>query len=319
MTENKNNKLIIIGLAVLTLGQAAYIGTHGSSLGNGAMKRTYSGDVIAKVNGTPIHEEEIRERLDFITGGKGSSISLDNIDEKGLEALAREVYVQNLVLEKAVESGVQKDPDLKNKIASLVNTIYKEKFLEKIAKKDVTDEMVKKTYDQLVSKAKTSKQYHVEHILVKTEDEAKEIKKKLDAGSKFEDLARLDSIDKPSAEKGGDLGYIFPDEFVPEFAAEVKKLNKGETSNPVKSEFGWHIIKVEDSKNAEIVPFEDAKPRIEKQLGSESVKKFVDDISKDLKIEVIKKPAAPAAAADKAATPAKAPAAAKAAAKTDKK
>jgi peptidyl-prolyl cis-trans isomerase C len=287
-TNKKNLPLII--LAVIAAVQFLYIVTGSSA---DVAKREYGGDVIAKVNGDDIREEEVRERLDFITGGKGASIDFNNIDEKGLEALAKEVYVQRLVYSEAIKDGVQNDKDLKNKVASLVSTIYKEKYLEKIAKKEISDENIKKTYDELVAKAKNSKQYKVRHILFKDEASAKTSREKITSGSaSFEDVARLDSMDKQSAARGGDLGFIFPEEYVPEFAAAVKQTSKGQISQPVKSEFGWHIIKVEDSKPAEIIEFDQAKPRIEKQLGADAVRKHVEEISKDIEIEVVKKPTA---------------------------
>ena len=290
-------------LSALVVIQAVYIFGFGGS--SAKFEREYAGDVIAEVNGDDVKEEEIRERLDFITGGKGASINFNNIDEKGLEALAKEVYVQRQVLEDAVDSGIQNTPELKNKVASLINTIYKEKYLEKIAKENITDEKVKKTYEELVEKAKNSKQFKVSHILFKDEAAANSAKEKIAAGNaSFGDVARLDSIDKPSAEKGGDLGWIFPDEFVKEFADAVKGATKGALTGPVKSEFGYHLIKVEDSKPAEIVTFDEAKPRIEKQLGNEAVRKYVDEVSKDIEIEIVKKPEPAKAAEPAAATPA---------------
>ncbi len=313
--ENTKKNLgpkILIALVVI---QFIYIlFGSGSGTPEGALEREYTGDVIAEVNGDDIKEEEFRERLDFITGGRGGNINLANIDEKGLEALSKEVYVQRLVLKEAMKANIQKDSELKNKVASLVNTIYKEKFLENIAKKDINDEKIKKTYEELVAKAKNSKQYKVKHILVKTEAEANEAKTKIAGDSKFEDVARLDSMDKASAAKGGDLGYIFPEEFVKEFAEAVKKAPQGEVVGPVKTEFGYHLIYVSDSKPAEIVTFEQAKPRIEKQLGSDSVKTFVDSISKDLEIKIVKKPEA-----KKDEAKAAAPAAGKAPAKEEDK
>jgi len=288
MKNDKNTTKILAALVVILLAYNLFFTGGGGS----PMEREYSGDVIAKVDGNKIREEEIRERLDFITGGRGSSINFGNIDEKGLEALAREVFVQRLVLEEAMNSGIQKDPELKNKIASLVNTIYKEKFLENIAKKDISDEKIQKTYEELVAKAKNSKQYKVRHILVKTEEEAKELKKKISGTTSFEDVARLDSLDKASAAKGGDLGYIFPEEFVKEFSDAVKSAKSGDVAGPVKTEFGYHLILVSDSKPAEIVSFEQAKPRIEKQIGADAVKAFVEEISKDIKIKIVKKPEA---------------------------
>ncbi len=301
--QNTNKQTIIL-LAIIAF-LVAYI-AFGSGKSASVLERSYGGDVIAKVNGKKIHEEEFRERLDFITGGRGASINMGNIDEKGLEALAKEVYVQRKVLEEAMDKGIQNEAELKNKVASLVNTIYKEKFLEDIAKKDINEEKIKTTYDELVAKAKVSKQYKVKHILFKDEAAAKAAKAKIEAGNaSFEDVARLDSIDKPSAAKGGDLGYVFPDEFVKPFAEAVKGATAGKLTGPVQSEFGFHILVVSDSKPAEIVPFTDAKPRIEKQLGADAVRKYVEKLSEDLDIEIVKKPestATEAPAAEAAAT-----------------
>jgi parvulin-like peptidyl-prolyl isomerase len=254
-----------------------------------SVERTYSGDVVAKVNGQDVKEEEIRERLDFITNGKAGSVDLANIDETGMKALAKEVYVQKLVLDEAVKSEVKSDKAFQNALATLIGTAYKQKYLEVIAKKDITDAKVKKTYDELIAKAKNAKQYKVKHALFKTESEATSAKTKITEGASLEDIAKADSLDKLSASKGGDLGYIFADEFVKEFAEAVKSAKQGEITGPVKTEFGFHILKVEDSKPAEIVTFDQAKPRIEKQLGSDAIKAHVEAISKDLDIKLLKK------------------------------
>ncbi len=301
---HKSTKIKII-LAVVAIFIVYSLLGRSSSLP--AFERKYGGDVIAEVNGKDIREEEIRERLDFITGGKGASINLANIDNEGLKAIAKEVYVQRLVLDEALDSDIMKDKEFKNKVAGLVQTVYKEKFLENVAKKGINDKNIKTTYDELVSKAKNSKQYKVRHALFKSEDEAKAARAKIiDGSATLEEVAKQSSADKLSAAKGGDLGYIFPDEFVKEFAFAVKTAERGEISQPVKTEFGYHLIKVEDSKPAQIVPFDQAKPRIEKQLGSDAVRAYVDSISKDLKIEVVKKPEP--RPQDKAAAAAQAPA-----------
>ncbi len=308
----KNVIIAILALAAIAEGAILFqnkdhIGLGGAPEASGRIiTRNFEGEVIAKADGREVKEQEIKERLNFITQGRGDQIDLNKMDAKGLEAVTKEAAVQRKILEKAYEAGVQNDKELQNRIDDLVENIYKEKFLEKIATEGVTDEKIKITYDELVGKAKSSQQYKVRHILVRSEAEAKAAEEKLKTQS-FDSVAKTTSVDKQSAVRGGDLGYIFPEEFVVEFSDAVKKLGKNETSGPVKTEFGWHIIKVEDMKDAEIVTFDQAKPRIEKQLGSESVKNYIEGLSNQIQVELVKAPAA--ADATTAATDAAAPAA----------
>jgi peptidyl-prolyl cis-trans isomerase C len=247
----------------------------------------FGGNVIATVNGVEITDEAVKDRLNFVTSGQAANLDLAQLDDKALEAIAKEVYVQQKILEEAYAAGIPSNPDLKDKVASLVTNIYKEKYLESIAANGVNKEEIDKIYEDLVSKATGSKQYKVKHILTKTEDEAKKAKTRLKS-EKFEDVAKEVSVDKLSAANGGDLGFIFPAEFVEEFANKVKELKNGEVSSPVKTQFGWHIIKVEDSKDAEILPLEEAKPRIEKQLGTKAVKEHIDGLSQGLEVQLTK-------------------------------
>ncbi len=297
--------IVIAVLALATIGQAAVLLLNLDAISGGAssggqdanncrvIKRVFSGELIALADGKEIYEQEIRERLNFITGGKGSMINLNQMDAQGLEAVAKEAAVQKKVLEEAYLANVHNDVELQNRVDDLVENIYKEKYLETIAKSAVTEEKLKSLYDELVAKAKSSKQYKVKHILLRSDAEAKQVLEKIKS-QRFEDVARAMSVDKQSAVRGGDLGYIFPEEFVLEFSEAVKKLGKGQTSGVVKTEFGYHIIRVEDIKNAEILPFEKSKPRIEKQLGAEAVKNYIEELSKKISVNVVKQPAQPA-------------------------
>jgi|GEM_PF-3396694 len=307
--------VLITVLALATVSQAAILIMNKNNLGNISssdaiiVQREFEGETLAKVDGVDIKDSEIKERLNFITQGRGAAVDLKAIDNKGIEALSKEAAVQRKILNNAYDEGIQNDAELQDKIKGFVENVYKEKFLEKIAKANVTDEKIKKLYDELVSKAKNSSQYKVRHILVRDEKTANIIREELKTLS-FADAAKKYSLDKPSAEKGGDLGYIFPEEYVVEFAGAVRKAQLNQVTSPVKTEFGFHLIKVEDSRKAEIIPFEKAKERLERQLGSEGVKAFIEGLSKDMKVEVVRaetaKEATPAdAKASATETPAK--------------
>jgi len=262
-------------LAAILFANIGNLGATSETAQSGIVEREFSGAVIAKVNGDEVTEQEIKERLNFIMGPQASKIKIEELQPEQIKAVAREVAVQKKVLQAAYDNGVHKDAELTNRINDLVENIYKEKYLEGIATKNISADEVKKVYEDLVSKAKNSDQFKVRHILTASEEKANEARAQLKK-SKFEDVAKKVSIDKLSSERGGDLGYIFPEEYVVEFADTVKKLKTNEVSKPVKSQFGWHLIKVEDRRKAEIVPLDTAKPRIEKQIGAKSVKQYID-------------------------------------------
>lgn len=291
----KNVFIAILTLAVIALGAVLFL--NKDNLGGGAfitsgsdavvIEREFEGETLAKVDGKDITDTEIKERLDFITGGRGGVVDLAAIDNKGLEALAREAAVQRKILKSAYEAGIQNDSVLQDKIKSFVENVYKEKYLETIAKTNISDAKIKELYEELVSKAKKSKQYKVRHILVKDEISASAVKDELKK-TNFADAAKKYSIDKPTAVKGGDLGYVFPEEYVVEFADAVRNAKLNQVVGPVKTEFGYHLLKVEDARKAEIIPFEKAEPRLEKQLGSEAVRVHIEGLSKDMKVEILR-------------------------------
>lgn len=274
-------------LGAILLANMENIGSTDNNATNGMIERNYSGEVVAVADGKDIKEQEVRERLSFVMGPQADKIKIEELTDDQIKAIALEIAVQRKVLQRAYDRGVHLDPELQNRLNDLVENIYKEKFLEEIATKDVSEDEIKTVYEDLVEKAKNSDQYKVRHILVKTEEEAKDLREQL-RKSKFEDLAKRNSMDKLSAAKGGDLGYIFPEEYVVEFSDIVKKLERNEVSQPVKTQFGWHLIKLEDKRKAEILPLDKAKPRIEKQIGAKVVKELIESLSKDIEIEIVR-------------------------------
>lgn len=254
---------------------------------NNMIVRSFSGKTLAKADGIAIKEQEIKERLNFVMGEQAKKVDLSKLSDDQIIAISKEIAVQRKVLKAAYDKGIHLDSELQNRLNDLIENIYKEKLLEQIAAKGISNDEVKKLYEDLVSKAKNSSQYKVKHILLKNEAEAKEVRAKLKK-SKFSDLAKKHSNDKLSAANGGDLGYIFPQEYVVEFSDAVKKLKRNEVSQPIKTQFGWHIIKMEDKRKAEILPIDKAKPRIEKQLGSKTVKQYIDTLSQNINVELVK-------------------------------
>ena len=141
-----------------------------------------------------------------------------------------------------------------------------ESLLQDAGKSALSDEAERKVYDEAVKQVKNEEEVHARHILVPTEDEAKAILAQLKGGADFATLAKEKSKD-PGAAEGGDLGYFTKEQMVPEFSEVAFKLGKGQLSDPVKTQFGWHIIKVEDKRTRPTPTFEQVKPQIENYVA----------------------------------------------------
>jgi len=197
-----------------------------------------------------------------------------------LEKQARdEVVMREMFLQEAEKRGLAKTPDYAQQMEFARQQILIRELFEDYRKKNpVTDADIQAEYDKFKAQS-TGTEYRARHILVEKEDQAKALIKELNGGAKFEDVAKKNSKDPGSAENGGDLDFAKPDAYVPEFSQALTKLKKGEmTQEPVKSQFGFHIIKLEDTREAQFPPLADVKPQIEQRLGQVKLAKFRDEI-----------------------------------------
>ncbi len=163
--------------------------------------------------------------------------------------------------------------------------MIRELFTEYQKKNPVTDADIKAEYDKFKAQSSGS-EYRASHILVETEDQAKALIVQIKAGGSFEDLAKKNSKDPGSGEKGGDLDWANAGSYVPEFSQAMVKLKKGEmTEVAVKSQFGYHIIKVVDVREAQFPPLEEVKPQIQQRLMQQKMAQFRDDIRSKAKTD----------------------------------
>jgi peptidyl-prolyl cis-trans isomerase C len=169
-------------------------------------------------------------------------------------------------------------------------------MLQTRAKDSVTDEEMQKVYDEAAKSMTAEEEVHARHILVESEDEAKAINEQLKAGADFATLAKEKSKD-PGAADGGDLGYFVKGQMVPEFSEVAFKMYPGQVSNPVKTQFGWHIIKVEDRRTRPMPEFEKVKDQIANYVARRSQTEFIAQLRESAKIERLDKAAAPPARA----------------------
>ena len=219
-------------------------------------------------------------------------------------AIIDRLTLQAVIAQEAVAKGLDKTPEVTEQVDALKQTVLANAYVQDFIKNNpVTDDVVKAEYDRIKATI-TGTEYKARHILVEKESEAKDIIAKLNKDPRaFAKLAMERSKDQGSKAQGGDLGWFDLSRMVPEFAAAVRKLEKGKfTQEPVKTQFGYHVILLEDSKPIEAPPLEEVKTQLSQQLQQQSVMKQLDDLKAKAKIEVVGAPA-PAAAAPAASPP----------------
>jgi peptidyl-prolyl cis-trans isomerase C len=196
------------------------------------------------------------------------------------ELIRREVFLQE-----AQKRGLPDQPDVKFQIdIQRQNTLIQALMRDELKKNPITDAQVQAEYDKQKGSA-GQKEYHARHILVEKEDEAKGIIEKLKKGEKFEDLAKV-SKDPGSAAKGGELDWAGPESYVKPFSDAMMKLEKGKfTEEPVQSQYGWHVIRLDDVRDAQFPPLTQVSGQIRDNLQQQRIQAFVEDLRKKAKVQ----------------------------------
>jgi len=246
----------------------------------GAMPMAAFAQNAAIVNGKAVP----KARMDMLAAqlaASGRPVTPEMQGQLREEVVAREVFMQE-----AQKQGLDGTDDYKNQLELARQAILIRQLFENFRKTNVvSDADAKAEYDK-VSAANSGKEYKARHILVETEDQAKKIMADLKKGQKFEDIAKKQSKDPGSGANGGDLDWAAPGSFVPEFSEAMIKLKKGETTPaPVKSQFGYHIIRLDDVRDAQLPKFDDVKPQIVQQLQQQRLQKYQEDLRAKAKIE----------------------------------
>ncbi|MEW6571171.1 MAG: peptidylprolyl isomerase [Nitrospirota bacterium] len=210
----------------------------------------------------------------------------------GREKFLEELIKKELLYQEALKKGIDRDPELRGKIEDFKKITLISSLLEKEieAKADITDQEMRDYYEKNKEDFASINQIRASHILVKTEEEAEKILERLKKGEDFAEIAKKSSLDEGSAKNGGDLGYFSPGQMVPEFEKAAARLKTGELSKPVRTKFGYHIIKVTDKKSGQTVEFEKVKNLIFQRLSAEKQKEtfdsYIEKLKKSYKVEI---------------------------------
>jgi peptidyl-prolyl cis-trans isomerase C len=236
---------------------------------------------VAIVNGKAVPKARLDLLMQQATRGGQQPVTPE------LEARARdEVVLREVFAQEAEKRGLSASASYRSQMELARQTILiRELFTTYQEKNPVTDADAQAEYDKFRAQ-NSGTEYHARHILVEKEDEAKGLLKQLKAGAKFDELAKKHSTDKGSGANGGDLDFAKAESYVPEFGKAMIALKKGETTDaPVKSQFGWHIIKLEDTRDAKFPSFEEVKPQVVQRLQQQKLQQFQEELRKKAKTD----------------------------------
>ncbi len=247
-----------------------------------------AGTVVGKYNGGEVTSQEImkelRPMLDSQPQSKGKKFS--DLDKKLQESLVRG-YISQKVLEKEADKlGLRSSKEFKQKMKIAEFQLLQQELIERHLDKTITDKMVNDEYQKITKELKGQKEVKISHILLDTEEKAKDVKKQLNKGGKFGILAKKYSKDPSAKSNGGELGYMMKGKLVPEFESKAFSMKRNEISDPVKTEFGWHIIKVLDSRMIKIPAKEQAESSIRDSLSRTIISEYFSKLTEKANIEV---------------------------------
>jgi len=245
----------------------------------GAARAPAAGGVVATVNGQPIPGA----RMEMLVRQATSQGQPDSPELRG--AIKDELINREIVVQEALRRGMDKSADYAAQMELLRHQVLFQMYLADYARShQPKDAELRAEYDRIKA-ARGDKEYRARHILVKTEDEAKDVLGQLAKGGKFEQLASEKSLDPGSKTTGGDLNWAPASAYVKPFADALTKLKKGETTrSPVQTQFGWHVIQLQEDRPTKLPGFDEVKGQIAQRLTQQSLQKAVGDLRAKAKV-----------------------------------
>jgi len=248
--------------------------------------------VLAKVNGSEIRQSDVTLAEEELAP------SLAQMDPATKKDNVLSFLIDLKIVSKAAEDKkLENSDDFKKRLAFTRSRLLMDSLLATEGKSATTDDSMKKVYEEASKQITGEQEVHARHILVESEDEAKAVKEELNKGADFAELAKKKSKD-PGASDGGDLGFFTKDQMVPEFSTVAFALEPGNVSDPVKSQFGWHVIKVEEKRSRQAPAFDQVKGQIETYVTRKAQADYVAKLREAAKVERMDKSAEPAAKPD---------------------
>lgn len=239
-------------------------------------------DVVARVNGAAITEADL-------TNAEGElGEQLQRVPEEQRRRVLVEFVIETqLMANAAVSENLDEDEVLAERMKYLRRWALRDLYFERHVTDAITEDEARELYDERIGKVEPQAEIKARHIMVETEAEAREVIEKLAHGSDFAELAKEVSKDPGSAERGGDLGYFSAGRMVAEFEEAAFALEIGGISEPVESQFGWHVIQVEDKREQELASFDSVKTQLMAALVQQKMRAVLQDLREDADVEIV--------------------------------
>jgi len=253
---------------------------HAPGMAAGAADPTTT--VIAVVNGQKLTQADF---INFINSRLGEQARQVNLNQQQMGMLFNEYVNRELIFQDAMKKGFDKVPEVNIALDNQRRTIVASYAIRQIVSAPIPDDELEKAYKRLMSKP--TKEYKARHILVSSEDTAQQVIAALDKGTAFEQVAKEKSIDTPTAEKGGEIGWVSAEQMTPSLRDAVVDMKKGAYSKkPIKTDFGWHIIRVDDIRIVPPPAFNDVKEELRRRLHNEAIGEYITQLRKSSQVEL---------------------------------
>jgi peptidylprolyl isomerase/peptidyl-prolyl cis-trans isomerase C len=236
--------------------------------------------VLATYNDKKVTEAEVMTQIKeaFKNQPALQNKKFNELDKKMQTDIVRGYVGGKLLQEEAKKSGFDTTPEFQAKLENVKQQLMQQELLDRQIKQKVTDAQIDEEYKKFADDMKGKDEIKVSHIVVETQEKGKEVKAKLNKGSKFADLAKQYSKDESSKAMGGTLGYFTKGQIVPVIEEKAFAMKVGEISEPIKTDFGWHIIKVEDKRKVKVPSKEEAKNMISVKLSKQVIEAYIEDL-----------------------------------------
>ena len=275
MTKNTQNFTIAL-VVLLALVAGAWFLMGNSTNGEAAMS---DDTVVAEVNDTIITRGDVKEVAETIPAT--AQVSIEQIFPMIVDQLINEALLEDRV----ENAGIASDPEVEKRLAEMRSQIARTLYVERFIEEQITDERLREEYETIKERNADVQEVHARHILVEDQEMASSLIAELEEGADFAELAKEHSTG-PSAPQGGDLGYFTKDAMVPEFSKVAFDTAEGTyAKEPVKTQFGWHVIYVEDVRNREVPAFDEMKEVLRQQLQQDVVNQLVENLRQDASIK----------------------------------
>lgn len=219
----------------------------------------------------------------------GMEASFETMPPVMQENLAKNIVSRRILISEARSAGIENDPEVQNRLKLVEQQILLDAYIRKQARASLSEDKLRELYNQRIQETAGREEVRARHILVETKEQADEVVKKLKAGADFAKLAQERSKDQGTGASGGDLGYFTREQMVKEFADAAFAMQRGQVSEPVKTEFGWHVIKLEDRRQMAAPDFESMKPQLQSEMEATVLTDYMNGVIDRAQIQILDK------------------------------